>query len=450
MIRFIPFFLVLISFHLQCQLPLLTIHDFYEKCLSNNYDIRLQKIAKEIAETNYTKANAGLVPRVSLNASNNISEGYFANKIGGNDWIDDNTFRNNLAGGLNLDYLLFNGGGNKIAYQILNKNINLQDAIIQQQIETSLSQIATQYYSVGLQVQQKQAIIELIKLSQERVRRTEANYEFAVGTKLDILNATVDLKNDSTTILQLSNQIDILKENLLLIAGESNSYSFIIYSVLPSPTPLNLDVLLEAAKNNPLIKAQEEGIAISTLQIQQAEARLKPIVNFVAGVGSSHVFDLNTLQNSALARNQELKATGSNRLGAQVTSGITLTYPIYDGNLRKTQIAIAELNLESRKIEIEKTLASIRSQIMQAWRQFEYQQQLLNLESSKLTTANLNAERSKEAFNRGLINSLQLREAQLNLIRTKTSIATASYNTYLAELELHRLTGGMFQYLTKE
>ena len=118
--------------------------------------------------------------------------------------------------------------------------------------------------------------------------------------------------------------------------------------------------------------------------------------------------------------------------------------------LRKTQIAIAELNLESRKIEIEKTLASIRSQIMQAWRQFEYQQQLLNLESSKLTTANLNAERSKEAFNRGLINSLQLREAQLNLIRTKTSIATASYNTYLAELELHRLTGGMFQYLTKE
>ena len=66
---------------------------------------------------------------------------------------------------------------------------------------------------------------------------------------------------------------------------------------------------------------------------------------------------------------------------------------------------------------------------------------LLQLVQDDLQTAELNFERSQEAYATGQINSTELRTAQLNLINSQNRINNLRIRTKGSEIELYRLSG---------
>ena len=66
---------------------------------------------------------------------------------------------------------------------------------------------------------------------------------------------------------------------------------------------------------------------------------------------------------------------------------------------------------------------------------------MYRLQEQNVKTATDNFLRSSERYKLGQISSVELRQAQLNLLNSKTSKNQAKYNAKLAELQLLQLTG---------
>ena len=66
---------------------------------------------------------------------------------------------------------------------------------------------------------------------------------------------------------------------------------------------------------------------------------------------------------------------------------------------------------------------------------------IYKLQEQNVITATNNYERSLERYKLGQITSVELRQAQINLLNAKTSKNLAKYQAKLSELELLQLTG---------
>ena len=63
------------------------------------------------------------------------------------------------------------------------------------------------------------------------------------------------------------------------------------------------------------------------------------------------------------------------------------------------------------------------------------------LQKISLKTAQLNFEKSKNLYFLGQLTTLEYREAQMNLNRSKSLVSSAMFTAELAEIELKRLAG---------
>ena len=66
---------------------------------------------------------------------------------------------------------------------------------------------------------------------------------------------------------------------------------------------------------------------------------------------------------------------------------------------------------------------------------------MYKIQQQNVITATDNYNRSNERYKLGQITSVELRQAQINLLNAKTSKNLAKYNAKLAELQLLQLTG---------
>ena len=64
-----------------------------------------------------------------------------------------------------------------------------------------------------------------------------------------------------------------------------------------------------------------------------------------------------------------------------------------------------------------------------------------DLEKKYVEASELNFKRTRELYSLGQVTTTQFREAQLNLIRSRSNVATAKYEAKIKEIDLLRLTG---------
>jgi outer membrane protein TolC len=83
----------------------------------------------------------------------------------------------------------------------------------------------------------------------------------------------------------------------------------------------------------------------------------------------------------------------------------------------------------------------VKRDVMNAQDAYRNRLQVYNLQGNNVVTAQNNYDRSQERYKLGQISSVELRQAQLNLLNAKTNKNLAKYQAKLAELELLQLTG---------
>ncbi|WP_196888837.1 TolC family protein [Aureivirga sp. CE67] len=420
----------LLSFSSIFAQETISLEDAVAKALENNYDIQIEKNNVEIAENNAGILNSEYLPRVTANASYNYSKNNISNKREGEPEITvDGATTKGYNTSIGLEYTLFDGFGRKYNYKKLKETKNLSELQARSLIEETILNLATEYYKVARLTKNLKSLEESLEISKERLKRTQYNFDYGQNTKLDVLNAEVDVNNDKINLLNTQTELQNAKRNLNNIMGVNTS---IAYEVEPEVVHA-IDLSKENIKSN----AWKENVSVlqanKNIQLREYDTKISAS-GFYPTLNVSGRYQYNQSENFVISGINDQQTNGFN-LGA------TLTWNIFDGGRTKVQKQNAKVNEDIVQIQKQQLEQNLDITIENSWNTYQNALFVLEAQRKNVVTNQHNFERSKEQYNLGQITNIDFRQAQINLLNAEVDLNKAIFDAKNAELALRQLEG---------
>ncbi|WP_298515038.1 TolC family protein [uncultured Kordia sp.] len=428
---YITYILVFFGIYMNAQ-EILTPDNAIQLTLEHNYGIQIANNTVKVAENNTSILNSGYLPTVtgSAGATYNLdnTEAEFSN---GNTTVLNGAESSRYNASVNLNYTLFDGLGRLYNYKRLKQQYQLSELEARETIENTLLQLFSVYYSVAQLSENTNAIKETFEISKERLVRSEYQFEYGQNTKLDVLNAEVDINNDSITIVNTVQQLINAKRDLNVILGNKLTQDFNVDTNISFLFQLDKeDLWTKTQANNVSLLQANKNIDISTLDIKSNRSQYLPTVGLTGSYG------WNRNNNNAAAFVAVSTNTG-------LSGGINLSWNLFDGGSTLTRVKNAKIALENQQLQKEQILIDLERNFNNAWDDYQNKVLIFQLQEENIKTAQNNFNRTKEKFKIGQVNSIEFRQAQLNLLNAELSRNQAKYNAKLAELVVLQLSGDL-------
>jgi outer membrane protein TolC len=310
----------------------------------------------------------------------------------------------------------------------LQEVLNLSNLQLRQTIEINLVQLIGRYYEVARLATTLKVLSETISVSNRRLERVEYLYEYGQGSRLDILNAEVDVQRDSINFFNTQQFLFNAKRDLNVIMGLDLDHQFEIDTSIKYDDLLLEDLRSDLLNNNIELQLLDKNVDINQLDFQIIEAEKKPRVS------ATGAYNYSIQKNPAKAF-----ITSSNNRGLNL--GLSLNWNLYDGGLRNLRKQNTEISIQSLQLEREQLLLALNRDLDNAWESYQTALFILKSEETNLNTSKLNFARTEEQFNLGQSSSLEFRQAQLNLLNAATNYNNAKYDAKVIEVTLHQLGG---------
>lgn len=398
--------------------------------IENNFDIKIADNQSELALNNTSKFNTGQLPSVSLNGGYNYNLDNTSVKFQ-DGRTSDLAFAASQGANVsvNADYLLFDGFMRKYNIQQLQERYALTTLELKATMENIAAQTLSQYYLISTLSENLAIIDSTINVSQKRLERAREQFDYGQANQLAVLNAQVDLNNDSLNYINAQILVENAKRTLNNIMVTQESIDYVVVSEVDFITPWSKDELKTSMYNENLDIIQiNKSIEIGNMSINIANARKLPQI----GTNLSYGYSYNKNNSASFLSSQNTNG---------LTAGVSLSWNIFDGGTTRHAIQEARLNTEGLVLQKAKLLTDLDFAFETAWANyrnalFVYQTQLSNVEISQT-----NFRRSEEQFKIGQINSVDFRQAQLNLLNAETVLNTSKFDVKIAEVELLLLSG---------
>ncbi len=418
----------LIALSLYSQ-DILTVEQAVQTALENNYAIKIANKDVELAENNTSKEALGYNPTVNAQAGLTSELGSSTqNFSSGESASTAYAFSYGANASVGAQYNIIDPSRD-ITYEQLTEVLNLTDLQKKFTIEQSVFDIMSSYYNIARQAKNIELQNETIGLTQQRLDRALINQEYGQGSRVDVLNAQVDIDRDSIALINLIQLMENEKRNLNNLMGINIDMQYDIDEDITFDNTLSLEGLIAAAEaNNTQLLMMDKNMDITEMDYRLIDATRRPSL---AG-SASYSFTY-----SKSAPGAFFSSSTRNGLGL----GLTLSYNLYDGGLRKVQEQTTKLTIENQELQKENIWLALQRDITNAWYNYQNALYIIEREKSNVQTTQTNYERSEELFKIGNITSIELRQAQLNLLNAGNSLINAEYDAKLIEIQLRFLTG---------
>jgi outer membrane protein len=431
-IRFATILLILIGNKVQAQTTL-TLEEAINRALNQNFGIKVLQNDVKILGNNAVKANAGFLPNVGLTASETPSFGYLNQKLSNGGEVNRTNVSNNLAGSIQLSWLLYDGKRMFFTLDRLKELQGVGEINLRLRSEQLIYDVMRTYFNIVRQQELTKSLEEQLTLFEERLRLASTRLEVGKGNQLDVLQAQSDLSVQKTQLLRQKQAMDIAKLQLSqLLTNSDASLNFDVKDSLSVAAYSDYNIL----KNNLLAKnlniaLLKKQLGISTLLEKEAESQSKPRVVLNSG------FTLGRQDNTAglFLVNQN---TGLN-------AGITLTYPLYDGGNIKRQVTNAKIEIESNKLRAQQLEVDLVNSLNIAYQNYLNAAEILRGEENNKTIARQSIEIAMERFRLSRSTILELALIQQTYENAIFRSITAKFEAKMAEIDLLRLSGSLIR-----
>lgn len=438
-------FLLLIGYGISAQNTILSKEEAVTKALENNFGIKVAKNQVKIAENNKGILNSGYLPTLTANAGANYNRNdtntEFPGQLDedGNPRTDislENLESQRYNGSLNLNYTLFDGLGRLYNFKRLKEQYELSNLQARETIENTIIQMFSVYFEIARLTENKNVQQQTLEISKKRIKRAEYAFEYGQNTKLDILNAQVDVTNDSIAFLNTAQQLANAKRDLNVVLNQNlNEVYEVDTTVTFIPKIKLIEFVEQAILNNVAILQTERNLNINAYDIKVSKS------GYLPSIGLSGSYGWNRNQNPPSTFLSGTIFPGTNSIVNSFALGASLTWNLFDGGgttvrVKNSKIAYQNQELLKKQIELE-----VSRDIQNAMVIFENRLNIFYIQEQNVLTNQNNFERSKEQFQLGRITSIEFRQAQINLLNAQTNKNLAKYDAKLSELQLLQLTG---------
>jgi len=426
--HFILMLFVLFVLRLHAQ-ENLTLADAVSIALKNNYSILISKNEMQMDANNNTVGNAGMLPSLDVSAAgtksnNNTKQSYSS----GLEVDRKNVPSSNLNGGAALNWTIFDGFkmfATKGRFAELQSKGELSLKI---EIENMIAKVISSYFAVVQYRDLLKADQSAIDIYEERVRISDTKFNIGSSSKLELLQAKVDLNAQRSAQLKDKTSLNNSKISLNQLLARSLDTDFVAAdSIVITYNPVLSDLRKSIfTQNNSLLSAQKD-VSIASYSLKELEADQYPKI----GIGASYNYSRVNNTVGLILLNQN----------AGLNYGFTISWNIFNGFTTNTKIKNAKLDYENYTLRLSDVKSQVESDVLQAFENFEDAIEVLKLEEDNLLLAKENVSVALERFRIGNSTPLELKEAQKSLDDAQNRTISSRYNAKLAETELMRLNG---------
>lgn len=409
----------------------LTLEKAIQTALQNNYSIKIAKNNEEIAKNNNSLGNAGFLPTVIADYNRDYGIQNFEQQRGTGEVSGTEVKSRRQTYGATLNWTIFDGFKMFTTYDQLEELNEQSEEITRSQIELMIYNITSAFYHAALEKERLQLFESNVQLSNQRLKVAKDKYELGKASKIEFLQAQVDLNADKSSMIKQLELLTIRKFNLMeLMALEQDTINFTLKYDLVNNTDITLEALLsllETQNAQLLALKRDQVIALYDKKLVQGD-RLPEVDLFADYTHSS----FETPAGFVLSGNSD-----------DLTYGVVARWTIFDGFNVNRRLSNAKIQYETAEYQYKEQLLAFSTDIKTRYINYRNNLDLLKLEKENLGVARENNEIAQERYQIGLSNALELRESQINLINAEIRYQDAAFAAKQAEIELRYLSGSI-------
>lgn len=405
----------------------LQLSDAVNIALKNSYDIEVAKNNVEISSVNNSYGIAGGLPAVSGTATDREQVNSVNQKISTGEVINRKAAGGNSAtASVQGSILLYNGMRVVATKNRLEELERQNQEYLNATIENTIATVMTQYYDVVRQQSYMVTIDTSIAVEEQRLNIVKTQLSVGLANNADLFQSQLDLNTliQAKQLQQLA--IDQAKTSLLTTLTLKPDSNIIIEDTIIIDSAVMLQDVMNSLSRSPDVLAA--GLQVTINQLLEKETAAQRYPSVYANAGYSYGRSQTAAGNVLLNQNY----------GPYL--GLSLTVPIYNGNIYKHQQRIAEIN--TKNAQLQQNIV-VRDNTANAVRNYQtYQNSLQQLQTQResyvLSKQLLNLVLMK--FQLRVATIVDVKNAQESFSNAGYLLVNLSYAAKAAEIEMKRLT----------
>ena len=370
-----------------------------------------------------------MLPTLSANLNNNNSQtNTNQTQADGSQRTLNNAKNFSLTYGVGLDWTVFDGLSMFARKEQLATLEAQGKAELQATILNRISDVYLTYYDLVQQQHVMASIDSAIVISNERVTTAQNRFSIGKASKLELLNAQVDLNTDKSLLLSQKEMYKNTKIKLNELLARDLQTDFKVIQEVTFEDNLTYEELKElAAEQNPQLQAQILTKKVADLNLKQVKGNRYPTVRITSGYN--------------FTRSEASLGFITQSSGQGFVYGVSASVPIFNGFLQNKREKVAKYEVENATFVLDQQKLALESQMASFYQSYQTNLELTKIEEENVAIAKQNLEITLAKFKIGTITTIEVRTAQQNYIEASVRYATAQYNTKLSEINLKELAG---------
>lgn len=409
----------------------MTIEQAIEAALKNNYDILIAKNQATQAKNNNTLGNAGMLPRLDLNASSTLANNATKQEFASGLVVDQSGVQSkNISTGAYLTWTVFDGLKMFATKERLQELESMGELNTKVQIENTLVKVITAYYTIAMQKQVISGLKENIAVSEERLKIAQKKLEIGSASKMDMLQAKVDLNALNSTLIRQNTLLHDAKANLNQLLLQPAEQEFDVLDSIPLINQYKYEELQNAilSNNSDLLFAQKN-IEINKYAVRENRSLSYPKLN----LNANYIF--------SRAQNQAGFSLLNQNLGLNL--GFTASWTIFNGFVNSNAVKNMQLTVQNSIYEYDNLKSLTQLNLLKVFKKYQDDASVLALEEESKQLAKENLKIALERFRLGATTSIELKVAQQTYEEATNRLAEARFNAKISETQLLKLIGGV-------
>ncbi|KQQ91529.1 transporter [Aureimonas sp. Leaf324] len=411
-----------------------TLREALAKAYSNSQSLNSARAQLRATDENVPQARAGLRPRVQGVVSTQGSR----SRTTFGDGLETQKLRSGvITTGIQVNQTLFDG------FQTPN-NVNAAQAQVrasQKNLDNTVQDTLLDTVTVFMNVRRDREVAAFRRQSlaflNEQVRAAQARFDVGEGTRTDVAQAQAQQALATALLNTALSQVASSEAQYLDVVGDPPGN-------LEAGTPPNRGAIPSSVgeavrvsqEQHPAIQATKFAVDAASFQVKSAEGARLPTLAVTGQIDNAYALsdrDPNQLPGVDVNTQNEVSGT----VGAQ------LTVPIYQGGLVASRVRQAKETLSQRRIEVDNVRDQVRSAVASAWAQRQAAEANVQGYRAQVAAAQLALNGVVEERNVGQRTTLDVLNAQSDVITAQILLAGAQRDTIVAAYTLASAVGSL-------
>ena len=335
-----------------------------------------------------------------------------------------------MSAGVSINQTIYNGG--RSLNSIKQAKVNLDIAKLRQRnTKIEVIQNVTRSYYGLLQDQQLLDVAEKnLLLSEKQVDLVQKQFDLGAVRKTDLLKAKVSIGQARVELLNRKTALENSRRQLFNDMGVIDFGQSIVakYSEWrPVSVPTSAEALTFLKEKNPNILIQSSVIETGKIQLKMAK-----------GMRSPSAFA--SVDYSANGNNSdELKEAFKDdwRIGMNMS----VNFPLYSGNSLSSAQQRAELEKQKSENDYLTYLNDLRVQVELIRKSIMNYSEIIPINQDVVSSAEEDLKLAQERYSIGSATILEVLDAQVSVVRARSSLIRTKYDAYIQQANLKALLG---------